>query len=130
MMNIEQLIELVKQGESQRLEFKKTTGQLKPAFETACAFLNGKGGVILFGVKDDGQIIGQQVADQTKQDIAHELKKIEPYAPIEIHYIPIKNDQQIIMIEVPQGKHTPYAYDGRPYERNQSTTERMTQHRY
>jgi ATP-dependent DNA helicase RecG len=129
-MNIEQLIELVKQGESQRLEFKKSTGQLKPAFETTCAFLNGKGGVILFGVKDDGQIIGQQVADQTKQDIAHELKKIEPYAPIEIHYIPIKNDHQIIMIEVPEGKHTPYAYDGRPYERNQSTTERMTQHRY
>ena len=130
MMNIDQLNELVKQGESQRLEFKKSTTQLKSAFETVCAFLNGKGGGALFGVKDNAQLLGQNVTDHTKQELANEIKKIEPYAQIAVHYIPINNDNQIIMIDIQPGKHAPYVYDGRAYERNQSTTEKMTQHRY
>jgi ATP-dependent DNA helicase RecG len=129
-MNFEQLQLLARQGESQRLEFKKSTAQIKPAFETLCAFLNNKGGIILFGVKDSGELIGQSVTDHTKQELANEIRKIEPHAQIEIHYVPIGDNNQIIVIEVPPGKHTPYAYDGRPFERNQSTTERMTQHRY
>ena len=51
-MNIEQLQTLVDKGESDRIEFKKSTTQIKPAFETLCAFLNGAGGIILFGVTD------------------------------------------------------------------------------
>ena len=129
-MNIEQLKQLIQQGESQHLEFKKSTAQLKPAFETACAFLNDKGGVILLGVKDNGQLVGQAITDQTRQLIAHEIRKIEPKSQIEVHYVHFYDSKYVIILEVPSGKHTPYAYDGRPFERSQSTTERMTQHRY
>lgn len=129
-MNIEQLQKLVQEGESQQLEFKKSTSQLKAAFETVCAFLNGKGGIILFGVNNNGELMGQSVTDNTKQELAKEIKKIEPKAQIEIHFIPLNPTNQIIVLEVPSGKHIPYAYDSRPFERNQSTTERMTQHRY
>lgn len=129
-MNIELLQKLVHEGESHYLEFKKTTSQLKPAFETVCAFLNAKGGYVLIGVKDNGEILGQNVTDNTKQELANEIKKIEPHAQIEIYYIPIGNNHQVITLEVPPGKHVPYAYDGRPYERSQTSTERMTQHRY
>jgi ATP-dependent DNA helicase RecG len=129
-MNIGQLKQLISKGESNHLEFKKSTSQLKAAFETICAFLNNKGGIVLLGVKDNGQIIGQNVTDNTKQELAREIKKIEPNAPIEIYYIPLDDGNQVIALEVPPGKHIPYAYDGRPFERNQSTTERMTQHLY
>jgi ATP-dependent DNA helicase RecG len=129
-MNFEQLHQLARQGESQCLEFKKSTAQIKPAFETLCAFLNTKGGTVLLGVKNSGELIGQSITDYTKQELANEIKKIEPNAQIEIHYVPLENNNQVIVLEVPPGKHTPYAYDGRPFERNQSTTERMTQHRY
>lgn len=112
------------------MEFKKSTTQLKSAIETLCAFLNDKGGKILLGVKDNGQILGQQVSDTTTQEIANEIKKIEPHPQIEIHYIAVGDNKQVIVIDVPAGKHAPYAFDGRPFERNQSTTERMTQHRY
>ena len=129
-MDIEQLKQLVSQGESQHLEFKKTTCQLKPAFESLCAFLNNAGGTLLFGVTDKGQIIGQQVSDKTRQELARELSKIEPNATPDIHYIDVGSDKQVIAIETTAGKHIPYAYDGRPYERNQSTNECMSQHRY
>ena len=129
-MNIEQLKQLISKGESDRLEFKKSTTQNKAAFETLCAFLNGVGGTILIGVTDNGQMVGQQVSDQTKQELARELSKIEPKPSPEIHYVDISEDKQVIIIETSPGSHMPYAYDGRPFERNQSTTERMSQHRY
>ncbi len=37
---------LVRRGESDTIEFKKTTGQLSRAAETICGFLNGHGGIL------------------------------------------------------------------------------------
>lgn len=127
-MNIDKLKQLVSKGESDHVEFKVSTSQLKPAFETVCAFLNLKGGFIIFGVKNNGTLVGQHVSDSTKQEIAKEIRKIEPQAPIDIHYIYLNDDKQIILLEVPEGKHVPYTYDGRAFERTTSTTSRMTQH--
>ena len=53
-MNRDELTFLIKKGESDTLEFKKSTAKLHAAFETLCAFLNGKGGTVLIGVADDG----------------------------------------------------------------------------
>lgn len=128
-MNIDQLKQLVNKGESDHLEFKISTSQLRAALETVCAFLNLKGGFIILGVKNNGTLIGQNVSDNTKQELANEIRKIEPNAFIDIHYIHLNNDKQIIVLEVPEGKHVPYTYDGRAFERTTSTTSRMTQHR-
>lgn len=129
-MNITQLNQRIHNGESHQVEFKRSTTQIKAAFTTVCAFLNGDGGVVVFGAKDNGELIGQQVSDKTKLELANEIKKIEPNVPIFVHYIPLENDLQVIVLEVPQGKHAPYVYDARPYERVQSSTTQMTQHRY
>ena len=40
-MTISELEALVRRGESDSVEFKKSTGQLTRAAETLCAFLNG-----------------------------------------------------------------------------------------
>jgi ATP-dependent DNA helicase RecG len=128
-MNIDQLRQLVNKGESDHLEFKISTSQLKSGFETVCAFLNLKGGFVIFGVKNNGELIGQNVSDNTKQELANEIRKIEPNVFIDIHYLHLNNEKQIIVLEVPEGKHVPYTYDGRSFERTTSTTSRMTQHR-
>jgi ATP-dependent DNA helicase RecG len=129
-MDIEQIIKLTQQGESHYLEFKKSTTQLKPAFETICAFLNGDGGTVLIGVANNGQLLGQDVSDNTRQEIAREISKIEPSVQLSISYVPTANNKCIISIEVQPGKHAPYVYDGRAFEKNQATINRMTQHRY
>ena len=42
--------EIIKSGESETVEFKKSTGEWKEIIETISAFANKKGGVILVGV--------------------------------------------------------------------------------
>lgn len=127
---IQKLKSLVKQGESDTVEFKKTTARLNAIFETVCSFLNNKGGVVLIGVTDKGDLVGQDVTDSTRREIANELAKIEPPAQIEIGYISIQNHKKVIVIKAPSGKQAPYSYDGRPYQREQSVTKRMPQQRY
>jgi ATP-dependent DNA helicase RecG len=129
-MNIQQLEKLVKQGESETVEFKKSTALLRSAFETICAFLNGKGGTVLIGVNDKGDLIGQNMTDNTRQEIANELNKIEPPAHLKVHYISMNKNKSVIAIRVNTNHHAPYIYDGRAFHRNQSTTSRMLQHRY
>ncbi len=129
-IDIEQINALVKQGESKTLEYKSSTGKIRSAFTTICAFLNGKGGTVLIGIKDNGQIIGQDVTDNTRLEIANEIKKIEPTATVDVHYIKLKENKFVIAIHVNSGDHIPYIYDGRAFLRNESETDRMSQHLY
>jgi ATP-dependent DNA helicase RecG len=80
-MTLDELRQLVAQGESSRLELKKSTGDLKGGMETLCGFLNGGGGTVLFGVTQAGNVIGQDVTDATLRDIAEELRRIDPPPP-------------------------------------------------
>ena len=48
-MDIEELKYLASSGESETLEFKKSTAKLKTAVQTLCGFLNDGGGNILLG---------------------------------------------------------------------------------
>ncbi len=48
--------EMVTLGEGAALEFKRSTGELRGALRTLCAFLNGEGGTLLFGVGADGKL--------------------------------------------------------------------------
>ena len=77
-MNLEALIQLVGQGESEHLEFKRSTGQRSDAAKTVCAMLNGLGGFVLFGVTDRGDIIGQQLSARTIEEVVNEVRRIEP----------------------------------------------------
>jgi len=51
-MELPELQQLVAAGESERLEFKKTTGELHAGMTTLCALLNGVGGRVVFGVTE------------------------------------------------------------------------------
>jgi ATP-dependent DNA helicase RecG len=128
-MNLKELEKLVAGGESDKVEFKRSTGQRTEAFKTICAMLNGLGGFILFGVTDKGEIIGQQVSSRTLEDIAVEMRRIEPPALPDIETVPVKGDKAVIIVRVPGGG-GPYTYDGRAYLRYGPTTRRMQQQRY
>ena len=134
-MNISDVRQITKQGESAQIEFKKSTGQRSAAMETVCAMLNGGGGYVLIGVKNDGTIIGQEVADSTRRDIAKEIKRIDPQIVLEPEVVPLTDESDpsrcVIVLSVPGDRPGPYSYDGRPYVRQSATTTRMdaTEHR-
>ena len=130
-MKLSQLKALVKKGESDVLEFKTSTGSIDGAMKTMCAFLNSEhGGTVVFGVRDNGELIGQEISDKTKKDIAGELNKIEPHAKIDVQYVRVVGDRHAIVMQANLGDKAPYTYDGRPFTRNQSTTMRMSKEEY
>ena len=126
-MNIEKVKELARLGESETLEFKKTTGQLSAAMETLCGFLNGKGGMVLIGVGSDGEVKGQEIGESTLGKIAGKIRLFEPPAPISIERIPIvKGGKEVIVLSVITTDDTrPFTFDGRPFSRLGATTSVM-----
>jgi ATP-dependent DNA helicase RecG len=97
-MTYQDIETLITKKEGNSLEFKESTGQLDRSMETLCAFLNGEGGTILYGVRDDGRIIGQTVSDSTKRSIAEALNRIEPFVDLEITYITIPDTEKYVIV--------------------------------
>ena len=129
--NAKQLAALVKEGEGPALEFKRSTGELKEGMQTLCAFLNGSGGRVLFGVRPEAIIEGQGVSDQTLRDIAQAADRFEPPAHVSIHRIKVKAGRDVIAVAAEGGRDMrPFAYEGHAYERISSTTRRMPQVKY
>jgi ATP-dependent DNA helicase RecG len=124
-MNIEQVKVLAAKGESQQLEYKKSTSNLKDIFQTICAFLNGDGGIVLIGIEDTGKLVGQDVSDKTKREIGLEMGKIAPFSDsaIEVFYLSFTSNRQLIIFHVTtDSTKKPYTYNGRAYVRLQTDT--------
>ena len=126
-MTIEDIKQLISNDETRTLELKKTTGELKDGMRTACAFLNTDGGWLLFGIAPTSlKILGQEVTDNTKKEIAREIAKLKPMIDVPVEYInvPEHNGYQVIAIHLKAHTYwdAPYTYDDRPYMRIESTT--------
>ena len=106
-MNKKEFLNIVQNGEGIKTEFKTCSEKLpKNLFETICAFLNTKGGLILLGINDSGEISGinEQYVTRFKKEIANlanNPQKLSPaiFLPIENQII---NDKIVITIEVPE----------------------------
>lgn len=121
---------IVSGGESDQVEFKRSTGQRTEAAKAVCGMLNGRGGFVLFGVEDRGEIVGQQVAVTTLEEVVRELRRIEPQPLLSPDRIALENGREVIAIPVPAGGSGPFTYDGRPYVRQGPVTAVMSQEEY
>ncbi len=124
--------DMMVEKEGGNVEFKQTTGQLERGMETLCAFLNGEGGTVLFGVADNGKIIGQEVSDKTKREIAEAIGRLEPTATVQVSYVPLPDSERnVIALHVEDaGMKRPFCYKGRPYMRIENVTTVMPQEKY
>lgn len=58
-------------NESETLEFKKTTGELKEVMVSIVSILNKHGvGTLYFGVKPNGDVTGQDVSESSLRDVS------------------------------------------------------------
>ena len=66
--------------ENEVIEFKKTTGELKEAIISIVSILNKhQGGKLYFGIKDNGEIVGQDVSSKTIREVSKAISEnIEP----------------------------------------------------
>jgi len=128
-MKPEELRKLVSGGESERIEFKRSTGQRTEAAKAVCAMLNGLGGFVVFGVSNNGELLGQEVGLKTLEDITAELRRIEPPAFPDVETIHLKKGNAAVLLTVPGGG-GPYTFDGRAYLRHGPTTRVMPRNEY
>lgn len=99
-MQQKQLIDLIRQGENERIEFKaKVSSEIG---EEICALANSSGGHILIGVSDTGDIVGCDVK-RSKESISQHLNGIVP--PVKVSFGEVKvDDKSILAVEVEQSK--------------------------
>jgi len=113
-MTKREIVALLPQGESDSIEFKRSTGEMKEAMQTLCAFLNGSGGMVLFGVRPDGTAEGQKVSDQTLRDIAQGLDRFEPPVNVPVERLPIDKGREILILRVGGTSDSiPFTFEGR-----------------
>ena len=60
--------------ETEQVEVKKSTGELKEAVISSAAILNKHGsGDLYFGVKNNGEVIGQEITDKTTREVSQAI---------------------------------------------------------
>ena len=103
--------------ESETLEFKKTTGEIKEAMISIASILNKHGvGTLYFGVKPNGDVIGQNVSESSLRDVSRAVyENIKPRIYPAIEEV-VMDDRHLIRVEF-SGEKAPYSAGGRYYLR-------------
>jgi ATP-dependent DNA helicase RecG len=84
--------------ESDYVERKSGTGQ-KPLQESAVAFSNADGGLVLIGVQDDGEIVGRELTPGTADDVHRAMRTIHDPGAYEIHPL-VVGDRSITVLSI------------------------------
>lgn len=129
-MTFEDIKRIISTDETRTLELKKSTGELKDGMHSACAFLNTDGGWLIFGIAPKSlKILGQQVTDDTRREIAQAIRGLEPAIDVHVYDIdvPDRPGNKIIAMHFDGWVWgmKPYTFHGCPYIRIESTTSVM-----
>src|ERR1035437_6109209 len=121
MRDTELLLKLIKQDESEELEFK-TNIQPEVIAKVVCSFLNTKGGQLVIGIDNNKEVKGIVNGLVNVEELKKYLiEKIVPDAPISFSFDTI-NNKEIILIKVWAGPNKPYVYNGTIYSRRGELT--------
>lgn len=103
--------------ENEVIEFKKTTGELKEGIISIVSILNKhQSGKLYFGIKDNGEIVGQDVSSKTIREVSKTISEnIEPKIYPTVNKIKIE-DKECILVEFEEDD-IPYLAYGRAYMR-------------
>lgn len=103
--------------ESEKIELKKSTAELKQALVALCAFANSGTGTLYFGISDEGKISGQEITDNTLKKVSTTvLSLIEPRLYPNV-YVEKMEGRDILVVEVKNSPEKPYFYKGKAYKR-------------
>ncbi len=104
--------------ESKSLEYKESV--TNTFLKTVSAFANYGTGEIVFGVSDDGRIIGIENPEKACLDIENRIN--DSIDPVPDYTLSINEKTSVITLRVMEGIHKPYLYRSKAYRRNDSAT--------
>jgi predicted HTH transcriptional regulator len=107
-MKIHQIKQMIWEGESVNLDFKKTITSCNKIAKTMVSFANNKGGKLFIGVADDGSIKGVKSEDEERYMIEKAATffvkpMLEPF--FEEVYI---DDKIIVVVDIPESDIKPH----------------------
>lgn len=115
---------IITKGESETVEFKESFND--EALETIGALSNAKGGTILVGITDSGNVVGFNNGRKTLEDIANRIQEVtdprlQPSLSV-IHY----KKKDILVIQISPTSRIPVSIRGRFFRRSGRTNQRMS----
>jgi len=106
-MKPHELRQLIYEGESQTLDFKRRVSKAYKIAKTLTAFANTKGGYLLIGVEDDGRVVGADIHQESFQ-----LQKAADYfcnPPICLNFTEVEEDGKTVLVaEVLESEQKPH----------------------
>ncbi len=107
-MKRKDLLELIEKGENLTCEFKRKFSTYEKIAKEMVAFANTKGGVILFGVDDDKQVIGVE-SEKAEVELVRETAEnyCEPPLLYNVEFIEVSG-KEIVIVEIPESENKPH----------------------
>lgn len=107
-VKIEDLIgEATEYDKKQAVEAKKPKSWCK----SVSAFANTSGGILIFGVADDGTVIGLADAERDAETISEIIKnRLSPIPEFTLEFNTSKDEKKLIILRICKGEETPYYY--------------------
>lgn len=103
--------------ETETIEFKKSTSELKEGVISISSMLNKHGHCVLyFGIKNDGTVVGQEIGDSTLRDISQMIASGIKSQIIPTVSLELMDNKNVIKVEA-SGSEQPYSAFGRYYIR-------------
>jgi len=111
---------LYPEKESSKVELKR---ELTDSFlKTVSAFANYGGGKIVFGVSEDGSIVGIADPEKTRLQLENKINdSISPRPDFVLNTVSFE-EKQIVELAVSKGKNAPYLYNSRAYKRSDTSS--------
>lgn len=106
---VRELKRLVAMGEGQHLEFKRKANFPDKIVREMVAFANSRGGILLLGIGDNGELAGVRYPDGDAHVIREALKQCRPPLPLVEEFIPVGNNRTVVRYEISESKRKPHA---------------------
>jgi len=126
----EEVQALIAQGEGQRLELKRSLAELETGTRAAAAMANTDGGHVLFGVRDDGTILGVRIGAQTRERVVQAVTdNTDPTLYPTVEYVEL-DSMTVIVVVVTRSDNRPHLVRGRAYKRVGAADVQMSRAEY
>lgn len=108
-METEELLAIIANGEDSRHQFKQNITRAESLVSELAAFSNSKGGLLLIGVTDDGDIQGLTVDDMGRinQLVSNAAKDVKPPISVTTENVALPSGM-VMVVDVPEGISKPY----------------------
>jgi predicted HTH transcriptional regulator len=107
-MKRKEVLELIEGGENLQCEFKRKFSSSEKIAREMIAFANTRGGVILFGVDDNKEIVGVD-SEKSEAELIKDagLNYCEPPLDFNIAYFDL-NGKEVVVVEIPESDKKPH----------------------